>query len=71
VTNDLAHHIVSVQEGEQAFRDLEYQALAQVKGMAGLEPSLEAMHEVFGHEQDAILTRHVPAHRQTLQYSAS
>ena len=62
---------MSVQEGDQAFRDLEYQVLAQVKGVAGLEPSLEAMHEVLGHEQDAILTRHVPAHRQTLRYPAS
>ena len=46
-----------LQEGDDAFRELEFQALAQVKGAAGLEPSLEAMHQVFGHEGDAILTR--------------
>ena len=46
-----------LQEGDEAFRELEFQALAQVKGAAGLEPSLEAMHQVFGHEGDAILTR--------------
>ncbi len=64
------HHMVrsqimgTVQEGDNAFRDLEYQALAQVKGAAGLEPSLEAMHQVFGHEGDVILTRYIaPRHR--------
>lgn len=46
-----------MQEGDAAFRELEFQALAQVKGAAGLEPSLEAMHQVFGHEGDAVLTR--------------
>ena len=49
--------MAKVQEGDNAFRDLEYQALAQAKGAAGLEPSLEAMHQVFGHEGDVILTR--------------
>ncbi|CAL5220068.1 g2019 [Coccomyxa viridis] len=47
----------ALQEGDNAFRELEYQALAQAKGAAGLEPSLEAMHQVFGHEGDVILTR--------------
>ena len=53
----LVHIMAIMQEGDNAFRDLEYQALAQVKGAAGLEPSLEAMHQVFGHEGDVILTR--------------
>ena len=52
-----SHIMATVQEGDNAFRDLEYQALAQAKGAAGLEPSLEAMHQVFGHEGDVILTR--------------
>lgn len=58
-----SHIMAIMQEGDNAFRDLEYQALAQAKGAAGLEPSLEAMHQVFGHEGDVILTRcAVPRH---------
>ena len=53
--------VCGLQEGDAAFRELEFQALAQVKGAAGLEPSLEAMHQVFGHEGDAILTRRAAA----------
>jgi hypothetical protein len=37
--------------------DVEAQALAGVKGAAGLELSLEAINEVIGHERDVILAR--------------
>ena len=57
---------VLVQEGDNAFRELEYQALAQAKGAAGLELSLEAMHQVFGHEGDVILTRRAAAHEHAV-----
>ena len=50
---------VLLQEGDAALRELEGQALAGVKGAAGLEPSLEALNEVMGHERDVILTRSV------------
>ena len=59
-----------MQEGDNAFRELEYQALAQAKGAAGLEPSLEAMHQVFGHEGDVILTRRAAAHGHAVPHSA-
>ncbi len=47
-----------VQEGDAALRELEGQALAGVKGAAGLQPSIEALNEVMGHERDVILTRY-------------
>ena len=45
------------QEGDAALRELEGNALAGVKGAAGLQPSLEALNEVMGHERDVVLTR--------------
>lgn len=45
------------QQGDAALRELEGNALAGVKGAAGLQPSLEALNEVMGHERDIVLTR--------------
>ncbi|CAL8462058.1 g1589 [Coccomyxa elongata] len=49
----------ALQEGDAALRELEGNALAGVKGAAGLQPSLEALNEVMGHERDIVLTRHL------------
>lgn len=38
-------------------------AVAGVKGAAGLEPSLEALNEVLGHERDVVLARSAPTQR--------
>ncbi|BDA41223.1 hypothetical protein COCOBI_02-0030 [Coccomyxa sp. Obi] len=49
----------ALKEGDAALRELEGNALAGVKGAAGLQPSLEALNEVMGHERDVVLTRHL------------
>lgn len=38
-------------------KQVEDEAMMGLKGMAGMDTSREAMHEVLGHERDLILAR--------------
>ncbi len=52
-----------MQAGDDGMKQVEDEAMMGEKGMAGMDTSREAMHEVLGHERDLILAR---SHSHTL-----
>lgn len=45
------------QAGDDGMKQVEDEAMMGVKGVTGMDPNRNAMHEVLGHERDLILAR--------------
>ena len=46
-----------MQAGDDGMKQVEDEAMMGVKGVTGMDPNRDAMHEVLGHERDLILAR--------------
>ncbi|KAL0029847.1 hypothetical protein WJX77_003526 [Trebouxia sp. C0004] len=47
----------ALQAGDDGMKQVEDEAMMGVKGVTGMDPNRDAMHEVLGHERDMILAR--------------
>ena len=48
------------QAGDDVMKQIEDEAMSNVKGLTSMDSNRDAMHEVIGHERDLILARCLP-----------